>query len=65
MTIYSNHQVNVGVTLLAEGVDRNFSSGQCISSRHVTLLAEGVDRNTLALSPSYRRPSHPPRGGCG
>ena len=23
MTIYSNHQVNVGVTLLAEGVDRN------------------------------------------
>ena len=53
-----------GVALLAEGVDRNWtSSGSIICAVHVALLAEGVDRNwqswTQSImhwpSPSSRR----------
>ena len=51
------------VALLAEGVDRNFSSIRLIPLSEVALLAEGVDRNiqgpdteeVLLSSPSSRR----------
>ena len=37
------------VALLAEGVDRNFSSSMRVRSPSVALLAEGVDRNVFGM----------------
>ena len=43
------------VALLAEGVDRNFSTMAVFCDAAVALLAEGVDRNTV-LSPTASYP---------
>ena len=37
--------MEIGVALLAEGVDRNLSSARSCLVVRVALLAEGVDRN--------------------
>ena len=54
---------DVGVALLAEGVDRNCRVSMILYSQKVALLAEGVDRNVVEYihatinckSPSSRR----------
>ena len=54
------------VALLAEGVDRNKTSGSGMAQAIVALLAEGVDRNVkAALVTGKGLCSRPPRGGRG
>ena len=53
------------VALLAEGVDRNKTSGSGMAQAIVALLAEGVDRNLLEKYPQYPGMGRPPRGGRG
>jgi len=43
-------EVTPRVALLAEGVDRNSTSGIFVSRVIVALLAEGVDRNIILVS---------------
>ena len=45
MRCWSDTSTPGHVALLAEGVDRNWSTSHSVSSLSVALLAEGVDRN--------------------
>ena len=51
MNTFSTTCATSTVALLAEGVDRNVSSGWRSRASTVALLAEGVDRNTNSLEP--------------
>ena len=54
------------VALLAEGVDRNFSSPERTDTGRVALLAEGVDRNINEVGlDGIENEGRPPRGGRG
>ena len=56
----------LGVALLAEGVDRNFCHAYHKGEPgRVALLAEGVDRNNRYVMQGIVQGSRPPRGGRG
>ena len=56
----------LGVALLAEGVDRNFCHAYHKGDPgRVALLAEGVDRNDSVLVAHRPDAGRPPRGGRG
>ena len=56
---------SLGVALLAEGVDRNYTMLMIVLRIKVALLAEGVDRNISAAYDIKSGIGRPPRGGRG
>ena len=62
---YKKHWLAAYVALLAEGVDRNWTSSTAKQLNSVALLAEGVDRNNTDVLADPENIRRPPRGGRG